>query len=63
MKRSKFIELLMSHNPDEDIEIVFLADGSGELEFDEFGYHEIYLEDIECIDDRGRVVAISLNTH
>lgn len=63
MKRSKFIELLMSHNPNEDIEIVFLGDGNGELEFDEFGYHEIYLTDIEAVDESGNVVAISLNTH
>ncbi len=52
----------MAHNPDEDIEIVLLGDGKGDIVLGNFGYYEVFESDLETVVEGGKIVAISLNT-
>lgn len=64
MKRSMFIRLLMEYKPEEDIEVVFIGDGTGSVVVDDFGYHEVYPEDIDrVVDSNGEIVGVALNTY
>ena len=61
MKRSRFVELLMQVDSDEDIEIVFLGDNEGSVVIGGDGYYEVYEDDIEIVSEEGKIVAISIN--
>ena len=63
MKRSEFINLLMAHSPEEDIEIMFLGDGGGDIVINEFGYHEIVNDDIDTVIEDGKIIGLSISTY